>query len=69
MLQLTALIGFILLAVSSSWAQTTPGSPPATDPAQTGQTGGLADYWWVILLVIVVIAAVLYFSRRNTTRV
>ncbi|WP_157934610.1 hypothetical protein [Microvirga ossetica] len=68
MSHLTALIGFIFLAVSSAWAQTsapapgaTPGSPPA---GVTG--GGIMDYWWVILLVVIIAAAVWYFSRgRN----
>jgi hypothetical protein len=63
MSKLTALMGFIFLAVTSAWAQTppaTPGSPPAGDAA-TG--GGLADYWWIILLVIIVVAAIWYFSR------
>jgi uncharacterized protein HemX len=73
MSKLTALTGFIFLAVSSAWAQTsapttpapgaTPGSPPAGDPAAAG--GGLADYWWIILLVIIVAAAIWYFSRRR----
>ena len=65
MRHLTALLGFILLTASSAWAQTTPGTPPTTGPAATGQTGGLGDYWWVILLVIVVIAAIWYFSRNR----
>ncbi len=65
MRHLTALFGFILLAVSSAWAQTTPGSPPATGPAETGQTGGLSDYWWLIVLAIIVIAAIWYFSSRR----
>ena len=72
MSKLTALMGFIFLAVSSAWAQTpapttpapgaTPGSPPAGDAAAAG--GGIADYWWIIL-VIIVIAAVIYFMRRR----
>ncbi|MBL0407511.1 hypothetical protein JKG68_26700 [Microvirga aerilata] len=72
MSKLTALTGFIFLAVSSAWAQTpapttpapgaTPGSPPAGDAAAAG--GGIADYWWIIL-VIIVIAAVIYFMRRR----
>jgi hypothetical protein len=65
MSKLTALMGFIFLAVSSAWAQTppaTPGSPPAGD-ATTG--GGIADYWWIILLVIIVAAAIWYFSRSR----
>ena len=72
MSKLTALMGFIFLAVSSAWAQTpapttpapgaTPGSPPAGDAAAAG--GGIADYWWIIL-VIIVIAAVVYFMRRR----
>jgi hypothetical protein len=65
MSKLTALMGFIFLAVSSAWAQTppaTPGSPPAGD-ATTG--GGIADYWWIILLVIIVAAAIWYFSRNR----
>jgi heme/copper-type cytochrome/quinol oxidase subunit 2 len=69
MRQLTAWLSFFILSVSIAWAQTpTPGAPPATDPTQTGQTGGIMDYWWVILLAIVVIAAIVYFSRsrRNT---
>ncbi|HZH52467.1 MAG TPA: hypothetical protein VEZ16_11375 [Microvirga sp.] len=66
MSRLAALASFLFLAVSAALAQTpTPGSPPATDPAQTGQTGGLADYWWIILLVIIAIAAIWYFSRRG----
>jgi len=63
---------FLVLTASSAWAQTTPatpGSPPATDPAATGQTGGIGDYWWVILLAIIVIAAIVYFSRRGRNRV
>ena len=73
MSKLTALIGFIFLAVSSAWAQTpapttqapgaTPGSPPAGDAAATG--GGMADYWWIILLVIIVAVAIWYFSRSR----
>jgi hypothetical protein len=66
MSKLTALMGFIFLAVSSAWAQTppaTPGSPPAGD-ATTG--GGIADYWWIILLVIIVAAAIWYFSRSRS---
>ncbi|MBA1159065.1 hypothetical protein [Microvirga mediterraneensis] len=72
MSKLTALIGFIFLAVSSAWAQTpapttpapgaTPGSPPAGDAAAGG---GLADYWWLIVLAIIVAAAVWYFSRSR----
>jgi hypothetical protein len=72
MSKLTALMGFIFLAVSSAWAQTpapttpapgaTPGSPPAGDAAAAG--GGIADYWWIIL-VILIIAAVIYFMRRR----
>jgi hypothetical protein len=65
MSKLTALMGFIFLAVTSAWAQTppaTPGSPPAGD-ATTG--GGVADYWWIILLVIIVVAAIWYFSRSR----
>ena len=65
MSKLTALMGFIFLAVSSAWAQTppaTPGSPPAGDAAAGG---GLADYWWIILLVIVIAAAIWYFSRSR----
>ena len=73
MSKLTALIGFIFLAVSSAWAQTpapttpapdaTPGSPPAGDAAATG--GGMADYWWLIVLAIIVAAAIWYFSRSR----
>jgi uncharacterized protein HemX len=66
MSKLTALMGFIVLTVSSAWAQTppaTPGAPPAGDATGTG--GGLADYWWLILLVIIVAAAIWYFSRRR----
>jgi hypothetical protein len=64
--RLAALVSFLFLAMTSAMAQTpTPGSPPATDPTQTGQTGGLMDYWWIILLVIIVIAAIWYFSRRG----
>ena len=66
MSKLTALIGFIFLAVSSAWAQTppaTPGSPPAGDAAAAG--GGIMDYWWIILLVIIAIAAIWYFSRSR----
>ena len=65
MSKLTALLGFIVLAVSSAWAQTppaTPGSLPAGDAGAAG--GGIADYWWIIL-VIIVIAAVIYFMRRR----
>ena len=65
MSKLTALIGFIFLAVSSAWAQTppgTPGSPPAGDAAAGG---GLADYWWLIVLAIIVAAAIWYFSRSR----
>ena len=65
MSKLTALIGFIFLAISSAWAQTppaTPGSPPAGDAAAGG---GLADYWWIILLVIIIVAAIWYFSRSR----
>ncbi len=74
MSKLTALIGFIFLAVSSALAQTpapttpapgaSPGSPPAGDAAAAG--GGLADYWWIILLVVIVVAAIWYFSSRRT---
>ena len=69
MSKLTALIGFIFLAVSSAWAQTpapgaAPSSPPAGDAGATG--GGLADYWWVILVVVLAAAAIWYFTRgRN----
>ncbi|MFC4174902.1 LPXTG cell wall anchor domain-containing protein [Microvirga sp. GCM10011540] len=65
--QLIASIAFVLMAVSAAWAQApaTPGSPPATDPTEVGQTGGITDYWWIILLVIIVIGAIWYFSRRN----
>jgi heme/copper-type cytochrome/quinol oxidase subunit 2 len=73
MSKLTALIGFILLAVSSAWAQTPaptspapgapPGSPPAGDAAATGS--GIVDYWWIILLVVIVAAAIWYFSRSR----
>jgi hypothetical protein len=63
MIQLPALIGFLILAASSALAQA-PGAPPATD---TGQAGGIADYWWaILLLVIVVIAAIWYYSSRRT---
>jgi hypothetical protein len=65
MSKLTALMGFIFLAVSSAWAQTppaTPGSPPAGDAAAGG---GIADYWWIILLVIIIVAAIWYFSRSR----
>ena len=65
MRHLTALLGFIILAASSAWAQTTPGAPPATGPAETGQTGGLTDYWWIILLAIIAIAAIWYLSSRR----
>ena len=68
--KVTALIGFIFLAVSSAWAQTppaNPASPPAGDAAAAG--GGIADYWWLIVLAIIVAAAVWYFSRsRNRTQ-
>jgi hypothetical protein len=69
MSKLTALLGFIFLAVSSAWAQTpapttpAPGSPPAGDAAAAG--GGLADYWWLIVLAIIVAAAIWYFSRSR----
>ena len=66
MSKLTALLGFIVLAISSAWAQTppaNPGSPPAGDAAATG--GGIMDYWWIILLVIIAIAAIWYFSRSR----
>jgi hypothetical protein len=66
MSKLTALMGFLFLAVSSAWAQTppaTPGTPPASDAGAAG--GGIMDYWWVILLIIIVIAAIWYFSRRG----
>jgi len=66
MSKLTALTGFLYLAMSPAWAQTppaTPGSPPAGDAAATG---GIMDYWWIILLVVLVAAAIWYFSRgRN----
>ena len=64
MSKLTALMGFIFLAVSSAWAQTppaTPGSPPAGDTA----AGGIADYWWLIVLAIIVAVAIWYFMRRG----
>jgi hypothetical protein len=67
MSKLTALIGFIFLAVSSAWAQTppaTPGSPPAGDAAATG--GGLADYWWIIVLGIIAAIAIWYFTRSRS---
>src|SRR4028119_1404052 len=58
MRHLTAFLGFIILAASSAWAQTTPGSPPATGgPAATGQTGGLTDYWRAIPLALLATAA------------
>jgi heme/copper-type cytochrome/quinol oxidase subunit 2 len=66
MSKLTALIGFIFLAVSSAWAQTppaNPGSPPAGDAAAAGS--GIADYWWLIVLVVIVAAAIWYFSRSR----
>jgi uncharacterized protein HemX len=66
MTKLTALMGFLFLAVSSAWAQTppaTPGTPPAGDAAATG--GGLADYLWLIVLAIIVAAAIWYFSRSR----
>jgi LPXTG-motif cell wall-anchored protein len=66
MLQLLALIGFLILAASSALAQTIPGSPPATGPAGTGQTGEITDSWWVLLLVLVVAAVIWYFSSRRT---
>lgn len=62
MSRLAAFTSILLLALSSAWAQTTPGTPPATDPAPTG---GIADYWWVILLLIIVAVAIWYYSRRN----
>jgi LPXTG-motif cell wall-anchored protein len=66
MSRLAAFVSVLLLAFSSAWAQTpAPGSPPATGPAATGQTGGIGDYWWIIVLVIIVAAAIWYFSRRN----
>ena len=62
--KLTALMGFLLLAVSPAWAQTPAPSPaPGAPPAATG--GGIADYWWIILLVIIVAAAIWYFSRSR----
>jgi hypothetical protein len=45
MSKLTALMGFLVLAISSAWAQTppaTPGSPPAGDATASG--GGIAGY-------------------------
>jgi hypothetical protein len=64
MSKLTALMGFLFLAVSSAWAQTPAPSPaPGAPPAATG--GGIADYWWIILLVIIVAAAIWYFSRSR----
>ena len=62
MRHLTAFLGCILLAASSAWAQTTPGTAPA---AGTSGTGGLTDYWWAIVLAILVIAAIWYFSSRR----
>ncbi len=67
MSKLTALTTFMVLAVSSAWAQTStpaPGSPPAGDTGATG--GGFADYWWIILLVVIVAAAIWYFSQGRT---
>jgi hypothetical protein len=67
MSKLTALMGFIFLAVSSAWAQTppaTPGSPPAGDAAAAG--GGLADYWWIIVLGIIAAIAIWYFTRSRS---
>jgi uncharacterized protein HemX len=74
MSKLTSVIAFIVLAVSSAWAQTpapttpapgaTPGSPPAGDAAAAG--GGIGDYWWLIVLAIVVAAAIWYFSRSRS---
>lgn len=66
MRHLTVMLSFIVLSMSAALAQGTPGSPPATAPTETGQTGGIADYWWIILLVIVVISAIWYFSSRRT---
>jgi heme/copper-type cytochrome/quinol oxidase subunit 2 len=65
MSKLTALMGFLVLAISSAWAQTppaTPGSPPAGDATASGS--GIAGYWWIIITIIVV-AAVVYFMRRH----
>jgi heme/copper-type cytochrome/quinol oxidase subunit 2 len=65
MRKLTALMGFIFLAVTSAWAQTppaTPGSPPAGDVAAAD--GAIIHYWWMILLVIIVVA-IWYFSRSR----
>jgi len=70
MSHLTALISFLILTMSSAWAQTpppatdtAPGSAPATD---AGTAGGIMDYWWIILLVIIIAAAIWYFSRRGS---
>jgi uncharacterized protein HemX len=67
MSKLTALTGFIFLAVSSAWAQTppaAPGSPPAGDAAAAGS--GLADYWWIIVLAIIAAIAIWYFTRSRS---
>src|SRR5215210_3199170 len=69
------LFGYLVLAVSSALAQTTPpGTAPgtATTPgagAGAGTGGGLADWWWIILVLLVVAAAIWYFMRRRGGRV
>ena len=68
MSKLTALTTFMVLAVSSAWAQTPAPAPGATPPAgDAGATGdGFADYWWIILLVVIIAVAIWYFARgRN----
>jgi hypothetical protein len=66
MSKLTALTGFIFLAVSSAWAQTSPATPETPPAGDAGAAaGGLADYWWLIVLAIIAVAAIWYFSRRG----
>lgn len=68
--QLATLATFMVLAVSSAWAQTpAPTTPAPGAPAGDAAGGGWADYWWVILLVVIVAIAIWYFMRRNRTSV
>lgn len=68
--QFAALIGFIFLALSPAFAQTTAPTTPAPTPSTPAPApaGGvaIADWWWVILLVLVAAAAVWYFMRGRT---
>jgi hypothetical protein len=65
---------YLLAAISSVLAQTTPQGGAAGPGAAggvgaggtTGSEGSLADWWWVILLVILIGVAIWYFTSRRT---